>query len=79
MSLPDEKLSEDRFEEKEDRLPYGSDYAEDPILESRVTRKLDFHILPWIFTLCLLAFIDRSNIGEIQVQSSKPPRPSLTH
>ncbi|KAK4631280.1 hypothetical protein CLAFUR4_02619 [Fulvia fulva] len=35
MSLPDEKLSEDRFEEKEDRLPYGSDYAEDPILESR--------------------------------------------
>lgn len=35
----------------------------DPALDRRITRKLDFHILPWIFILWLLAFIDRSNIG----------------
>jgi hypothetical protein len=37
----------------------------DPALDRRITRKLDFHILPWIFILWLLAFIDRSNIGTI--------------
>lgn len=35
----------------------------DPALDRRLTRKLDVHILPWIFILWLLAFIDRSNIG----------------
>ena len=35
----------------------------DPALDKRITRKLDFHIMPWIFILWLLAFIDRSNIG----------------
>lgn len=33
-------------------------------LERRVKRKFDFHILPWIFSLWLLAFIDRSNLGK---------------
>lgn len=33
--------------------------------DRRITRKLDFHILPWIFALWLLAFIDRSNIGRL--------------
>lgn len=35
----------------------------DPALDKRITRKLDFHVMPWIFILWLLAFIDRSNIG----------------
>ncbi len=35
----------------------------DPVLDKRITRQLDNHILPWIFILWLLAFIDRSNIG----------------
>lgn len=35
----------------------------DPAVERRIVRKLDVHILPWIFILWLLAFIDRSNIG----------------
>ncbi|KAK3115965.1 hypothetical protein LTR53_004192 [Teratosphaeriaceae sp. CCFEE 6253] len=39
----------------------------DALLEKRVTRKLDFHILPWIFILWLLAFIDRSNIGNAKL------------
>ena len=38
----------------------------DPALEARITRKLDLHILPWIFALWLLAFIDRSNIGTLR-------------
>ena len=30
----------------------------DPALDARITRKLDLHILPWIFILWLLAFIE---------------------
>jgi len=39
----------------------------DLALERRITRRLDFHILPWIFVLWLLAFIDRSNIGNARL------------
>ena len=39
-------------------------YVENPEMEKRITLKCDLHILPWIFVLWLLAFIDRSNIGE---------------
>lgn len=38
-------------------------YVENPEMERRITLKCDLHILPWIFVLWLLAFIDRSNIG----------------
>ena len=43
--------------------------AGDAELEKRVQRKLDRHILPWIFIIWLLAFIDRSNIGMSSLQS----------
>jgi hypothetical protein len=33
--------------------------AIDPALEARITRKFDLHILPWLFGIWLLAFIDR--------------------
>ncbi|KAK5163602.1 uncharacterized protein LTR77_010551 [Saxophila tyrrhenica] len=52
-------------EKKHHALP--TDYVEDPALERRITRKCDFHILPWIFALWLLAFIDRSNIGNARI------------
>ncbi|KAK0834871.1 hypothetical protein LTR73_001162 [Friedmanniomyces endolithicus] len=39
----------------------------DPVLDKRITRQLDNHILPWIFILWLLAFIDRSNIGNAKL------------
>jgi hypothetical protein len=39
-------------------------YVENPEMEKRITLKCDMHILPWIFVLWLLAFIDRSNIGQ---------------
>ncbi len=35
----------------------------DPAMDKRITRKFDRHIVPWLFGLWLLAFIDRSNIG----------------
>jgi hypothetical protein len=41
----------------------------DPVLDAKITRKLDLHILPWIFILWLLAFIDRSNIGMERVHT----------
>lgn len=45
----------------------------DPTLEKRIRRKLDLHILPWIFVLWLFAFIDRSNIGESNASSESYP------
>lgn len=61
MDHSTEKESIDRLEEK-DISPATVDYIEDPAFDRHITRKLDLHILPWIFILWLLAFIDRSNI-----------------
>jgi hypothetical protein len=36
-------------------------------LDKRITRKLDTRIVPWLFGLWLLAFIDRSNIGNARI------------
>ena len=45
----------------------------DPEMERRITKKLDHHILPWLFILWLLAFIDRSNIGKLSRAFSLNP------
>ncbi|ORY01031.1 major facilitator superfamily domain-containing protein [Clohesyomyces aquaticus] len=39
----------------------------DPLLEKRVRRKLDTHVLPLVMALYLLAFLDRSNIGNARI------------
>ncbi|KAL1595311.1 hypothetical protein SLS60_010002 [Paraconiothyrium brasiliense] len=39
----------------------------DPELEKRVRRKLDWHIIPLVSALYLLAFLDRSNIGNARI------------
>lgn len=62
--------SVDQLEEGEKGARSALDYVEDPDLDRRITRKCDFHILPWIFALWLLAFIDRSNIGQYKVAST---------
>ena len=36
-------------------------------LDRLVTKKFDRHIVPWLFGLWLLAFIDRSNIGNAKI------------
>lgn len=41
--------------------------AIDPALNSRITARFDRHIVPWLFGLWLLAFIDRSNIGNARI------------
>ena len=47
-------------------LPQDGTYL-DPIMSARITRKFDKHIIPWLFGLWLLAFIDRSNIGNAKI------------
>ncbi|KAK8236989.1 major facilitator superfamily domain-containing protein [Phyllosticta capitalensis] len=42
-------------------------YNIDPVVEKRVIRKLDLHVVPLLMTLYLLAFLDRSNIGNAKV------------
>lgn len=39
----------------------------DSALNRAITRKFDTHLLPWLFGLWLLAFIDRSNIGNARI------------
>jgi hypothetical protein len=39
----------------------------DEALDRRITSKFDRHIIPWLFGLWLLAFIDRSNIGNAKI------------
>ncbi|KAJ4303454.1 hypothetical protein N0V90_002349 [Kalmusia sp. IMI 367209] len=39
----------------------------DPEMERRVRRKLDWHIIPLVSALYLLAFLDRSNIGNARI------------
>ncbi|KAL1621667.1 hypothetical protein SLS56_009065 [Neofusicoccum ribis] len=39
----------------------------DPAAEKRVVRKLDFHVVPLVMALYLLAFLDRSNIGNAKI------------
>ncbi|KAL8819372.1 MAG: hypothetical protein Q9223_002186 [Gallowayella weberi] len=46
---------------------YADNQALDPSLNQRITRRLDRHIIPWLFGIWLLAFIDRSNIGNARI------------
>ena len=39
----------------------------DPMLERRVVRKMDFRIVPLVSALYVLAFLDRSNIGNARI------------
>jgi MFS family permease len=46
---------------------WGGASAIDPELDARITRKLDRHLVPWLFGFWLFAFIDRSNIGNARI------------
>jgi MFS family permease len=39
----------------------------DCVMETSITKKFDQRIVPWLFGLWLLAFIDRSNIGNARI------------
>jgi hypothetical protein len=40
----------------------------DPVAEKKLLRKCDLHVLPPLFILFLLAFLDRTNIGNAKIQ-----------
>ncbi len=65
LDFKDEKLEQHTFE----NVQFGrhESPAIDHALDRRITRKFDFHIVPWLFGLWLLAFIDRSNIGNARI------------
>ncbi|PNS17905.1 hypothetical protein CAC42_3864 [Sphaceloma murrayae] len=44
------------------------DQTIDPIAEAKMMRKIDFRLIPALFLLFLLAFLDRSNIGNARIQ-----------
>jgi hypothetical protein len=47
------------------KLEVGNDAARhiDPVAEKKLLLKCDLHVLPPLFVIFLLAFLDRSNIG----------------
>lgn len=74
MNPHEEKV--DQAEEVDEKDVSGTGYAhvEDPVLEKKIVRHLDRRILPWIFILWLLAFIDRSNVSNGAGKASTPKR-----
>jgi hypothetical protein len=64
----DEKVpKEDRTAAHIEKAIIGEDIVIDAALDRRLTRKFDTHVVPWLFGLWLLAFIDRSNIGNARI------------
>lgn len=47
--------------------PFSDTHTTVPWLDRAVNRKFDTHVVPWLFGLWLLAFIDRSNIGNAKI------------
>ena len=61
-----------RDEQLENRLGAGEQGGDGALeisdaLDRRITRKFDWHLLPFLFGLWLLAFIERSNIGNARI------------
>lgn len=60
----EEKVETVAVEKNGDNIPDAPVMREiDPVIEKRVRRKLDKHVVPLLSALYLLAFLDRSNIG----------------
>lgn len=63
-SSSDEKLPTDQHVEKTSTT---EDIQIDPVISATVTRRFDKRVVPWLFCLWLLAFVDRSNIGNARI------------
>jgi hypothetical protein len=61
MAEPAVKSPGEKFETINDT--HGTNI--DPIAEKKLLRKCDIRVLPPLFVLFLLAFLDRTNIGKI--------------
>ncbi|KAL1587290.1 hypothetical protein WHR41_04431 [Cladosporium halotolerans] len=44
------------------------DYEIDPVTEKKLLRKIDLHVVPILWFLFMLAFLDRTNIGNARIQ-----------
>lgn len=65
---PDRKFDVDLDETRAEKLnTVETQYETDLVIDGRVMRKFDLHILPWLFGIWLLAFIDQSNIGNATI------------
>ncbi|KAI0467488.1 major facilitator superfamily domain-containing protein [Xylaria cf. heliscus] len=63
-----EMAASSQLESSVDNLqPASPELRIDPALERRVVRKIDLHLIPLVMSLYLVAFLDRSNIGNAQV------------
>ena len=73
MSSDSTEKASDKIVENTDHLADNGIVKEheqayvDPAFSRRITRKLDFHLLPWLFGLWFFAFLDRSNIGNAKI------------
>ncbi len=52
----------------ETRLPSSPSLELDPKAEAALLRKLDIHIIPVLFIIYFLCYLDRSNIGNAKIQ-----------
>ncbi|KAJ3833686.1 major facilitator superfamily domain-containing protein [Lentinula raphanica] len=57
----------DKVHEKDARSLESSVGLEDPVIDGRVWRKLDYRILPVMTMFYLLSFLDRTNVGNARV------------
>ena len=65
--MADEKLKELHVDEITVKANDRSieDYEIDPEAEKRLLRKLDWRVVPMLWFLYMLAFLDRTNIGAL--------------
>ncbi|KAJ6443511.1 ATP-dependent RNA helicase dbp3 [Purpureocillium lavendulum] len=62
-----EKVENNQVEGDAAAVAAASEYVIDPAIEKRVVRKLDLHVVPMVMALYLLAFLDRSNVGNARI------------
>ena len=60
----DEKPIEGSVQEKDAQVGTSEEIFIDPIAEKKLIRKLDLMLSPMMVLIFLVAYLDRSNIGE---------------
>lgn len=46
----------------------GADYCPNPALDGQITRKIDIRLVPVLLVMFMLAYLDRSNLGNAKIQ-----------
>ncbi|KAK4984415.1 hypothetical protein LTR66_008508 [Elasticomyces elasticus] len=68
--MQEEKLDRMHVEDAslDEKVEPREDVSIDPVAEKKLLRKLDLRVIPPLFFLFLLAFLDRTNIGNAKIQ-----------